>query len=87
MIVAGDSKQLPPSIFFAASTSDDDFDSDEEVGDGAYDVGAFESVLDEASMLPARTLLWHYRSRHEHLIAFSNAKIYRSGLVTFPVLN
>lgn len=84
VIVAGDSKQLPPSNFFAASTSDDDFDSDEEANDGAYDVGAFESVLDEASMLPARTLLWHYRSRHEHLIAFSNAKIYRSRLVTFP---
>ena len=84
VIVAGDSKQLPPSNFFAASTSDDGFDSDEEVNDGAYDVGAFESVLDEASMLPARTLLWHYRSRHEHLIAFSNAKIYRSRLVTFP---
>lgn len=84
VIIAGDSKQLPPSSFFTASTSDEDFDSDEEESDETYDVGAFESVLDEASMLPERTLLWHYRSRHEHLIAFSNAKIYRNRLVTFP---
>ena len=35
-------------------------------------------------MLPERTLLWHYRSRHEHLIAFSNAKIYKGSLITFP---
>lgn len=34
--------------------------------------------------MPERTLLWHYRSRHEHLIAFSNAKIYKNSLVTFP---
>jgi very-short-patch-repair endonuclease len=31
-----------------------------------------------------QTLLWHYRSRHEHLIAFSNAKIYNGNLITFP---
>lgn len=84
VIIAGDSKQLPPSNFFAASNSDDAFDSDEDEGEETYDSGAFESVLDEASMLPERTLLWHYRSRHEHLIAFSNAKIYRNRLVTFP---
>jgi very-short-patch-repair endonuclease len=47
-------------------------------------VNAYESILDEANLLPERTLLWHYRSRHEHLIAFSNAKIYKNKLVTFP---
>ena len=32
-------------------------------------------------------LRWHYRSRHEGLIAFSNARFYESRLVTFPTAN
>ncbi|HBY20989.1 MAG TPA: DNA/RNA helicase, partial [Clostridiales bacterium] len=84
VIIAGDSKQLPPTSFFTASTSDDemyDTDCDDEQED---DANAYESILDEAGLLPERTLLWHYRSRHEHLIAFSNAKIYKNNLITFP---
>ena len=81
VIIAGDSKQLPPTNFFTATTSDGDYDSDDDEYD---DVNAYESILDEAMMLPERTLLWHYRSRHEHLIAFSNAKIYKNNLITFP---
>ena len=50
---------------------DFDFDSDESADDGS--AGAYESILDEAvAVLPERSLRWHYRSRHEHLIAFSN---------------
>lgn len=82
VVIAGDSKQLPPTSFFSASVSDDDFDSDDD--DELDDLNAYESILDEANLLPERTLLWHYRSRHEHLIAFSNAKIYKNKLVTFP---
>lgn len=82
VIIAGDSKQLPPTNFFSASTSsDDDFDTDDDEYD---DTGAYESILDEAGLLPERTLLWHYRSRNEQLIAFSNAKIYKNNLITFP---
>lgn len=82
VIIAGDSKQLPPTNFFSASTSSDgDFDTDDDEYD---DTGAYESILDEAGLLPERTLLWHYRSRHEHLIAFSNTKIYKNNLITFP---
>lgn len=83
VIIAGDSKQLPPTNFFNASISEADFDyedSDEEYDD----TNAYESILDEAGLLPERTLLWHYRSRHEHLIAFSNSKIYKNNLITFP---
>ncbi len=36
------------------------------------------------AILPSRTLGWHYRSRDERLIAFSNAYIYDQSLVTFP---
>jgi len=83
VIIAGDSKQLPPTNFFTLSTSDTDFDTD--VDEDEYDdTNAYESILDEAGLLPERTLLWHYRSRHEHLIAFSNAKIYKNNLITFP---
>jgi len=83
VIIAGDSKQLPPTSFFAASLSDGDFDTDD---DTEYDdADAYDSILEEAvNVIPERTLKWHYRSRHEHLIAFSNAKIYNYELITFP---
>lgn len=82
VIIAGDSKQLPPTNFFAASMSNDpEFDADDEdVQDILYD-----SILEEASSsLPNRSLLWHYRSRHEDLITFSNREIYGNNLITFP---
>jgi len=80
VIIAGDSKQLSPTDFFNVSASDENYDEDELINDD----GAFESLLDEASLLPSKTLLWHYRSRHENLIAFSNANIYQGNLITFP---
>ncbi|MBA2448867.1 MAG: DUF3320 domain-containing protein [Chloroflexi bacterium] len=81
LIVAGDQQQLPPTRFFAVAVGDEP-DDDEE--DDAAD--AYESVLDECSSvgLPSVRLRWHYRSRHESLIAFSNANFYQGDLVTFP---
>lgn len=84
VIIAGDSKQLPPTNFFNATTSDVLYDSIEDDEEENDDINAYESILDEAGLLPERTLLWHYRSKHEDLIAFSNAKIYRNNLITFP---
>jgi very-short-patch-repair endonuclease/predicted nucleic acid-binding Zn-ribbon protein len=82
-IIAGDSKQLPPTDFFSSSiTESGEFEEDDE-GE-INDAGAYESLLDEAVILPTQTLLWHYRSKHEHLIAFSNKKIYNDKLITFP---
>ena len=85
VIIVGDTKQLPPTSFFATSLGDDDFDSgSDEDYEEKYE-GAYESILDEAvSVLPERSLRWHYRSRDEHLIAFSNIKIYNNQLITFP---
>lgn len=80
VIIAGDSHQLPPTNFFQVTTTEGDYDDDEDEEDNEV----FESILDEANMLPERTLQWHYRSRHESLIAFSNAKIYKNHLITFP---
>lgn len=45
-----------------------------------------ESILDEclAAGLYNHSLSWHYRSRHESLITFSNHRYYDSNLITFP---
>lgn len=79
-IIVGDPKQLPPTNFFGRADSDED---DTELEDHEKDL---ESILDEAqaSGLPTLQLNWHYRSRHESLIAFSNWNYYGNKLVTFP---
>ena len=76
MIVVGDPKQLPPTTFFDRAAGDTD---DAEIED-------LESILDEclAANIPHKRLSWHYRSRHESLIAFSNERYYDGQLVTFP---
>ena len=79
LIVVGDSRQMPPSNFFNTSVEPDD--SDEERGD----VTDFESILDICSTTFSQIRLkWHYRSRYEQLIAFSNQNFYENDLVTFP---
>lgn len=82
LIVAGDNRQLPPTAFFQQAMAEEyDWEdiSDEEVA-------VFDSILDECSSigLPGRMLRWHYRSKHESLIAFSNRQFYDSKLITFP---
>lgn len=79
VVVVGDPEQLPPT-----SVGQRSGDGDDEDDTGV--VKSQQSILDEclASNLPNRQLSWHYRSRHESLIAFSNAKYYRGELVTFP---
>lgn len=84
VVIAGDSKQLPPTNFFSASTNN--FDGDYDIADEEdFSEVVSDSILEEsASVLPNRTLLWHYRSKHEGLIAFSNREIYKNNLITFP---
>lgn len=85
VVIAGDTKQLPPTSFFASSTGNNDTNFDD---DDNFDEEVYDSILEEtANILPNRTLLWHYRSKHEHLIAFSNKEIYKNELVTFPSSN
>jgi hypothetical protein len=82
LIVAGDNKQLPPTAFFhQAMTEEYDW---EDLPDEEFAV--FDSILDECSSigLPAKMLHWHYRSKHESLIAFSNRQFYETRLITFP---
>ena len=84
-IVAGDPKQLPPTSFFTSSSEDEDEENDQDAP-LTQDV---ESILDAMStLLPmpwgSRTLGWHYRSKDERLIAFSNHHVYDRRLTTFP---
>ncbi|HXG10904.1 MAG TPA: DUF4011 domain-containing protein [Gemmataceae bacterium] len=82
LVVAGDPKQLPPTTFFER-LFDDEEGADAEEG---ADLGDFESILDVCYSLGLlrRRLRWHYRSRRESLIAFSNRHFYDNELVTFP---
>ncbi len=81
-VVAGDSHQLPPTSFFGRGLSDDDDDDDE--GDLSL-VRDIESLLDAAgALLRDKMLQWHYRSRDDRLIAFSNNHIYGGSLTAFP---
>jgi hypothetical protein len=82
MVVAGDNKQLPPTSFFQKNLLDNvDWD---ELSD--EDIEVFDSILDECLGigLPVKTLRWHYRSKHEELIAFSNHRFYDDTMITFP---
>ncbi|MDR2436638.1 MAG: DUF4011 domain-containing protein [Endomicrobium sp.] len=84
VIVVGDPKQLPPTNFFQSL---DKSDIEEYTVENKYIPE--ESVLDECLTLgiPSIKLLWHYRSRNEKLISFSNTKYYDDDLVTFPSNN
>lgn len=81
VIVVGDDKQLPPTNFFR-SGGDDDVDGEYDDAD----VTGIKSILDlfVGKAFEAFTLRWHYRSRSEDLIDFSNRHFYEHKLVTFP---
>ena len=75
-VIVGDPKQLPPTSFFSSNRVDEE----------NADIEDLESLLDDclAVSMPQEYLKWHYRSRHESLIAFSNSKYYDNKLYTFP---
>ncbi|MCE5297085.1 MAG: DUF4011 domain-containing protein [Euryarchaeota archaeon] len=76
LVVVGDNRQLPPTRFFDRISETDDEDELEDL----------ESILDECGTigLKQRMLLWHYRSRQESLISFSNRHLYGGKLITTP---
>ncbi|WP_419842153.1 AAA domain-containing protein [Candidatus Poriferisodalis sp.] len=82
-VIAGDSRQLPPTTFFGRDFASDDLDADAEETLLALD--DIESLLDIANVFLRDTMLtWHYRSRDDRLIAFSNRHIYNGLLTAFP---
>jgi very-short-patch-repair endonuclease len=68
---------MPPTSFFSSTNNVDEDNIEKE---------DLESILDDclALSMPSKHLLWHYRSKHESLIAFSNSKYYDNKLLTFP---
>lgn len=87
LVIAGDEKQLPPTSFFVSENPEEEEEAHAESSPVPLVAGTtgFESILDAlGSLLRFRMLRWHYRSRDEQLIAFSNAHIYDRQLITFP---
>lgn len=78
-VIVGDPNQMPPTSFFAGNMIDED----------NLDIEDLDSVLDDclALNMPGTHLQWHYRSRHESLIAFSNQEYYANSMLTFPSVN
>jgi very-short-patch-repair endonuclease/urease gamma subunit len=85
-VIVGDSKQLPPTNFFDRKDAGDATDAGGADAALADALEPLESVLEEAiaSGIPQQSLLWHYRSRDERLIEFSNRRSYGGRLQTFP---
>jgi very-short-patch-repair endonuclease len=86
-VVVGDSKQLPPTRFFARLTSNEDSESGIAEEDmPAAQAKDVESILGLccARGLPQTMLRWHYRSRHHSLIAVSNREFYENKLFIVP---
>jgi very-short-patch-repair endonuclease len=82
LVVMGDTQQLPPTSFFDHLAAGDDAQEEEEESASMKDV---ESILHQcARSFPAKTLQWHYRSRHESLIAISNLHFYGNQLRIYP---
>ena len=79
VIIAGDPKQMPPTNDFQKQGNVNNTEEDDTEDD-------MDSILEEClgAGVPEINLDWHYRSRHESLITFSNHRYYQNRLVTFP---
>jgi superfamily I DNA and/or RNA helicase len=86
VIVVGDQMQLPPTKFFASSNQSEEesliLEEDEEKVEISLEADSFLSQ--SALNLPSTMLGWHYRSRSEALIGYSNAAFYSGALLTIP---
>lgn len=85
VVVAGDRNQLPPTSFFDTAVIFDDGNDSE----GSEELEPLESLLDDCvsikPVIEETHLRWHYRSRDERLIRFSNHFFYQEQpLITFP---
>ena len=83
IVVAGDAKQLRPSTTFIKRYLGQDIDEKEdEATQAALEV---DSLLDLAvARYESANLNYHYRSRNEELISFSNTAFYSSNLQVAP---
>lgn len=82
IIVVGDEMQLPPSKFFGSGDAAEEFDDADEDLNFELDQDSFLTL--SAERLKSTMLSWHYRSRSEELISFSNRAFYGGRLLTIP---
>ncbi len=81
-IVIGDTRQLPPTRFFDKIVDDAE---EEDEDDFTVSIIDMESILNQCRQsFPVKELKWHYRSRHESLIAVSNQEFYDNSMLIFP---
>ena len=81
-VVIGDTRQLPPTSFFDHIVEETDI---QEADDETVSIVDVESILHQCRQrFPIKQLKWHYRSRHESLIAISNQEFYQNKLLIFP---
>ena len=77
-VIVGDSKQLEPTDFFSTKDEDDEDESETLISSS-------KSVLDAFKVIATSVQLnWHYRSKHQSLISFSNNMYYGGSLTVFP---
>ncbi|TDO62685.1 AAA domain-containing protein [Kribbella sp. VKM Ac-2571] len=85
LIVVGDQMQLPPTTYFRVRSETDDLQADDEAAEQVGIALTEDSFLSISALRLASTMLtWHYRSRSEALISFSNAAFYQGKLATVP---
>lgn len=89
VVVVGDTRQLPPTNFFARAAGDsraDDDDEEEGSANATIKAADAESILELclAKGMPPRMLRWHYRSKHQSLIVVSNREFYDNKLYIVP---
>ncbi|PKG45427.1 MULTISPECIES: AAA domain-containing protein [unclassified Planococcus (in: firmicutes)] len=78
VIVAGDEMQLPPSNMFMSTIENDDDEEDFSSNDSPSLLNLAKRRFDE------RTLQWHYRSKYEELINYSNHAFYNGSIQISP---
>lgn len=84
-IIVGDEMQMPPSNFFgSASGNEDDLWFEASAENESFTIDADSFLTQGARKFPSIMLGWHYRSKHEALIGFSNASFYNNQLLTIP---
>lgn len=83
-IIVGDEMQMPPTNFFSTGSGEADEEAAEDEERTGISLDADSLLAQGVRKLPGVMLGWHYRSRHESLISFSNAAFYQRGLLTIP---
>ncbi len=78
VIVAGDEMQLPPSNLFQSMVAGDEDEEDFSSNDSPSLLNLAKRRFDE------KTLQWHYRSKSEELINFSNHAFYNGAIQISP---